>query len=777
MKLRIDFKQIIEHQFTPIVLAPLVLLSPLLLTGKALVWGTPSTQFFPWWDFAWRSLLVGDLPLWNPLLGMGAPLAANYQVGLFYPPYWIYLIIYSLGGLEWMAYAATWIVSFHLIWAGVGLAALLRELGMKPLAQTIGGLAFCLSGYLVARAGFLSINATAAWLPWVLLSTVKLALGRRNSFWSLSLTMAFLLLAGHAQTAWYTIILGAAWMLYWSLHAESAVSRLRRAFRKGAKYAGAALLGAGISAIQLLPTLEFLVNSQRAGEYGYTEAVTYSFWPWRLLTLFSPDLFGSPAQANYWGYGNYWEDAIYIGFLPILLAISLGVKAIAIACSRRTNSGKVERFAVFLAGMTLISFVLALGKNTQVFPFLYRYVPTFNLFQAPTRWSIWGVSSLAVLAGMGADRIKKLQGKKLYFARLAAAGCLAVAGGSILAWRLIRDLEVTFFSATAKAGLVGFLVVLILLLVPMQKSGKTYQLWKALAVLTVSLDLILAGWGLNPGIEKEFYIQRDKDGQVGRLWMPADLEYDLKFNHFFRFETFVPAVPWDTLTDAYLPNLPMLQNLEMVNNFDPLVPGNYQAWMDLLNAGELAPDILALMDVGGIITGEPGQIVVENYPLLKDSRVRVVGCAAAIENQGQALEAVFEGGGDYYYDVLLMTDKKPECRPGIRGKAEVLKNRNGYLKLAVSLDQEGWIFWSQTWYPGWRARIDDGGLVDVIPANYLFQAVPVPAGEHQVEFVYRPASYLWGGGVTALSLAVWVGGRTKIISKKTTHRPQVDSRS
>ncbi|MCK4725494.1 MAG: hypothetical protein KAT29_06820, partial [Anaerolineales bacterium] len=59
-----------------LIAAPLILFAPVVLTGKALFWGTPSLQFVPWRDFAWNILKSGNLPLWNPLLGMGAPLIA-----------------------------------------------------------------------------------------------------------------------------------------------------------------------------------------------------------------------------------------------------------------------------------------------------------------------------------------------------------------------------------------------------------------------------------------------------------------------------------------------------------------------------------------------------------------------------------------------------------------------------------------------------------------------------------------------------------------------------
>jgi hypothetical protein len=151
----------------PIWLTPFILLAPVYLTGKALFWGTPLLQFGPWWSYAWQTLLSGHLPLWNPLLGMGAPLLANYQSALLYPPDWIYLLLYALAGVRLMTWGMALVAALHLVWAGVGMAAILRRLGLGVLAQAVSGLAFGLSGYLVARLGFLSITSTAAWLPWV----------------------------------------------------------------------------------------------------------------------------------------------------------------------------------------------------------------------------------------------------------------------------------------------------------------------------------------------------------------------------------------------------------------------------------------------------------------------------------------------------------------------------------------------------------------------------------------------------------------------------------
>ena len=120
-------------------------------------------QFVPWHRYAIELLRGGHLPLWNPLLGAGAPLLANYQSALLYPPNLLLL----LTGPE---YGHGLLVFLHLIWAGLGMRALARRLGMQPAGQMISALAFSLSGYMVSRAGFISINHTAAWLPWLVMA-------------------------------------------------------------------------------------------------------------------------------------------------------------------------------------------------------------------------------------------------------------------------------------------------------------------------------------------------------------------------------------------------------------------------------------------------------------------------------------------------------------------------------------------------------------------------------------------------------------------------------
>ncbi len=216
--------------------------------------------------------------------------------------------------------------------------------------------------------------------------------------------------------------------------------------------------------------------------------------------MFAPNLFGNPAHGDFWGYANFWEDAIYIGLLPVLLALSVLLRPgrwpnlpspadvndwadrpLRILAERRALVG-------FLWLILIAGFGLALGKNTPLFPWLYRNVPTFSMFQAPARFLIWIEISLVILAAMGADRWRRPEKRALYWTRLATAGGFAVTLGAGMAWylmsqaRTLPEIALSAIGATALAGLWGLLAGGLSLLAPKADTrivGSLQDAWTA----------------------------------------------------------------------------------------------------------------------------------------------------------------------------------------------------------------------------------------------------------------------------------------------------------
>ncbi|HEY70158.1 MAG TPA: YfhO family protein [Anaerolineae bacterium] len=736
--------------FAFVSLGALILFAPL-LTGRVLFWGTPLLQFVPWREAAWETLLQGHLPLWNDSLGMGAPLLANYQTALLYPPNWLL-------GLTGIAWGQGLLAMLHLIWAGCGMALLARRLGSTLLGQTLAGMAYGLSCYLVARAGFLSINAAAAWLPWLVLCADRLTLAvaeerprgeRLRALLWLALAFTMQWLAGHAQTAWYSLILIGAWALF------------RGANRGGWRGLGRAtlwMLAVGalafvLAAVQLLPTLEYMLQSHRAETLDPEFALSYSFEPWRSLGWLMPDLFGNPATGDYWGYGNYWEDAVYIGLAPFLLALLAIMRGIA---------GRDERKATirFLVIAIVLAFVLALGKNTQIFLWLFENVPTFNLFQAPARWNLITVFCLALLAGFGADAWRAPEGWALYWMRLGTAGAVAIAATAWTLGALAPDIQPTFTHAFWLAGIWFFIFGLFALLRPPDLT----PLWIGLMGCIVLADLCLAHWGLNPFTSPDLYrgesVLAGEIPKEHRLYMPPDLEQELKFERTHRFDTFDPDIDWRLVREVGLPNTTLLDGLISANNFDPLLPDRYVVWMEALSDLPLDQQerLMSLMDVGWraeVDASRPSGVVYQ--PVADPARARLIGGAIWVETPQDALDAVLAADFDPQRQVVLEGSGTEAFDDLVGGEIVRLEPIHpGAVEIEVRSIQDAWLILSDTWYPGWRASVD-GIEADILRADYLFRAIRVPAGEHLVVFRYEPLSVRLGFALSVLGCLI-VGG-------------------
>ena len=736
----------------PLALGPLLLLGPGILRGEVLFWGTPLLQFVPWRQLGFDLIRQGQLPLWNPLLGAGAPLLANYQSALLYPPNWLGL----LGGLPAVQML---LVMGHWSLTAAGMARLARGLGLDRWPSTIAGLAFGLSGYVVARAGFFSINAAVAWTPWIVWGVDRLcqphltSQGRRNAACLLTLMVTAQWLAGHAQTSWYTLLLAAAWAAWRLLGSIGSWRRRSQLIGWLALPLGLAFL---LSAPQLLPTLEYLGQSQRAASVERELGLTYSFWPWRLIELVAPGAFGQPATGNYLGYGNYWEDALHLGVLPLLLALAGAL----VSWRNRSPHAAAGRFASILG---VVGFLFGLGWFTPIYPWLYDHVPTFALFQAPTRWNLWLVFALALLAGIGAQAWRPATGRQLYWLRLGTAGAAAVCGGALLAWRLLPAVRSSLLTAFGLAG--AWLLLAGVLALTLARPARRWWSWAVLAVVT--LNLVVSGYGLNPTTSPQVYSDQPVFGGMastsGRVYMPPSLEDMLKFERFFRFDSFKAVDDWLVVRQAGLPNTLVLEGVPSLNNFDPLVPSRYRTWLTWLEGlpFERRQEVLKYAGVAAMAqTPGPAEGEIE-YIALAAERAWFVPQAHWAVDGPRSLALLASLDLDLASGVVLEGQSGPAGEQAGSGRVAGLEQTaGGQVRLEVVADTAGWLVLADTHFPGWQATID-GDPVEIFPANYLFRAVPVPAGSHQVEFRYGPASFrlglvLFGIGLVALlGLALW----------------------
>lgn len=90
-------------------------------------------------------------------------------------------------------------------------------------------------------------------------------------------------------------------------------------------------------------------------------------------------------------------------------------------------------------------------------------------------------------------------------------------------------------------------------------------------------------------------------------------------------------------------------------------------------------------------------------------------------------------------------------------KADVTRNDPNRVEVKTVSTVPTVLVLSANHYPGWRAYVD-GQLVETLRVNYNLRGVVLPAGNHEVSFVYFPKSVLIGMLISlfaALGLTVW----------------------
>jgi hypothetical protein len=97
-----------------------------------------------------------------------------------------------------------------------------------------------------------------------------------------------------------------------------------------------------------------------------------------------------------------------------------------------------------------------------------------------------------------------------------------------------------------------------------------------------------------------------------------------------------------------------------------------------------------------------------------------------------------------------------DTRAGGSGTAHVEEYNPGRVRIAASTARDALLVLSDNFYPGWRAFVD-GREQPVLRGDMLFRTVPLPAGQHEVEFRFEPRSIQLGLVVTLASLVLVMG--------------------
>ncbi|MBI3297422.1 MAG: hypothetical protein HYZ75_04620 [Elusimicrobia bacterium] len=369
-----------------------------LFAGTALFGDLLYKLFFPNQAFLSRTVLSGELPLWNPHAYGGVPFAANLQSAVFYPFTYLALPLDFPRALAWSLWA-------HTAMAGLFMAALAQALGLSRRGALAAGVMFALNGNFLLRFAAPSHFHSYVWLPLILLAGFKKDLPP----WLASLLMAaaacLQLFAGHPQFLLYS---GAACLIC------AAASPDRRRWLR--VLAGAAPAFLALGAVQLQLTGAFLGESVRAAGFGYDWSTMYSLTPRELLAMLALpqwNAYFTPSSGD-----------------PRIVGLYFGPFAAAAAVwGLRGRQGPWRPFAALI----VLGLLLSLGRHLPVYPWLYDHVGFLRMIRFPPQAAYLACLGVSVLAGLGVERLPERRAR--WLTAFIAADLL------LFAWRGAETIE------------------------------------------------------------------------------------------------------------------------------------------------------------------------------------------------------------------------------------------------------------------------------------------------------------------------------------------------
>ncbi|MBI2230071.1 MAG: YfhO family protein [Deltaproteobacteria bacterium] len=717
--------------------------------------------FYPLRFALYEDFRSGELPLWNRHVAMGFPLLAAFQSGVFYPPHLLLLL------LPFFSACRTLFV-LHFLIAGVGTYKLCREWKYPAYLSLIGALLFTFGGTIVSLTNLLNHFQSAVWLPWVILLWERVL---RRLSWARFLAFTVILtlqcLAGSPEIFAMSIVL----VLFDGLRVKPTLPNVSYA-RLISILAAAKLIFMLLAMAQLLPSAELYFQSRRQEPLPAQEALNWSLDPLSLLNLFVLDKEIDATSSI--GTRYFFHRAP-----SFLISYYLGAIAILGACIGFLVGSVRERLA--LSGAIILSLLVALGKHTPVYPFLFQHFPLVSAVRFPEKF-FFITYALIFYASMRGLEVWLCNDKQNVKKSVAALAVILVAwAGSYMLLRFNVDVlaqfiarqtalksiasvdanQVVDFVSNLERQLMLFLAFFSLLALARKKIIRE-SLSSVLLVAAVFVDLTWAHrdylFPLAPDfIREDQRILTAPESELYRVFYypssrnihPDSVLVKGKANH-----KEATALAFQNL----LPNAGLVYGIDYMQEIDALARRPYTEFVYFANQLDLPRrlQLLRALNVKYLVAFQPmtaeGLTLISSFPQYFSwlyrldravPRVYVVNKVTVETFPAKILRRLAMDGFDPRTEVIL--DQTPSIPPqeALQASAKIARYTNARVTIRASLDASGILVLADSFYPGWSAYVD-GKRAGILRANLFFRAVALPAGEHTVEFRYEPMSFKIG---------------------------------
>lgn len=687
-----------------------------------------------------KSILSGQLPLWNHNLSNGFALLAEGQAGVFYPLNFIYLFTPFA-----LAVNIGFFINFFL--AAVFTYFFARVLSISRLGSVFSALAFAFSGFFIFHLKHLNMINAAIWLPLIFYLIEKYFQAEKKNKYLFFLPFVFAVqfFAGHPQISYLSVF--SAFFYFLLLFIFCVADFKKVSITDWAKkvimpWFFIGLFALGLSAVQFFPTLELSTLSERSSWINFDSSTVNIFPPRQLLTVFSPYLYGNPAKDlvdNTYNYLDiFWENNCYFGFLSVLFAI------FALICLIKTER-KVKFFAIFL--LFLLFFIF--GRYNFLYIFAWFLIPGLKLFRFSQRFLLPFILIFSVVAGIGFDLFIKLskivldkylnfQKVKIILTGLSLFFIVFLVGDIFLYSRqYVSALPADYFKPNrASEWLKNKNEPDNFSYLSLDWQDSWSSIIKSSGGWQDTKNILLYRNMLAPNLNMFFDLSTPDDrpwlegGQLFKpmadVWLKAkDYQHlDSEKNQIF-------------LEDAFL----KIYGMQGVKYFLSYFNLNNEK-LKIVEVFEDPP--LPQLKIYENPYFLPKAFIINDYLIEKD--------------QAKSLEKIANGFYDFSKEVML--EKSPDFLPdnnsilNLTG-VKIVYWRNNQIKIKAETDKSSLLFLSLTNFPGWQAKINDQP-VKILRANHAFSAIEIPAGISQVEFSFKPAPFYLGLMISVFTLFVLI---------------------
>ncbi|MFV0540285.1 MAG: YfhO family protein [Aestuariibaculum sp.] len=737
---------------------------------------------------------TGEETYWTNAAFAGMP---TYQLGAQYPHNYIKKLDLALRFLPRPAdYLFLYFIGFYIL-------LLVLKVDFKLAA--LGALAFGFSTYLIIILG-VGHNSKAhaiAYMPLVL-SGVVLTLQRKYiiGFLLTAIAMGLEIVSNHFQMTyylmWLVIILGIAYLIDAYRKKE-----LQHYFKAIGVLIIAVVLSVGLNATGVMATQEYAKESTRGkseltinADSSPKEVITsgldrdyitqFSYGFWETFNLYIPRFMGggngedvgkdsatydafrklgaTTSQAAqeakhapmYWGNQPIVEAPAYIGAVVIFLFV------LALFLVK-------GRLKWWLVAGTVFSLLLSYGKNLGVLTnFFIDYVPIYNKFRAVTSIQvilelcvpILAVFGLVKLFGNDIDRKQKTKALKNTTIITAGVALLFLVFKSSFDFVGLND---GFYRQNYGQPFVDALK-------QDRKTLFTEDTFRTLALVLIAAVVVF------------YYIK----GKLKEKWAIAAFGVLILIDlvgvdrRYVNSDNFVPAIQVDKPFTANQADSEILQDKSYYRVFDLVSgrakPSYYHNSLDGYNAAELKRyrelfnfyvasnniNVLNMLNTKYIVGQDKNGKVI---PFVNEEANGNAWFVKKLSKKASANEEILSLDSlNNKEEAVYVSQKMLEFVPNLKNEylvdstatINVTEYKPNYIKYETHNVTDGFAVFSEIYYGnGWKTFID-GKETHFIRVNYTLRGMPVPEGNHTVEFKFDP-DVVKNGSKIALASSVLLG--------------------